>query len=47
MNFAGTAFATSTLLESNSDFSVDVTIGGMFWQSKRRVMPKNTSPGNE
>jgi outer membrane scaffolding protein for murein synthesis (MipA/OmpV family) len=30
-----------------SAVSVGATIGWMFWQSERRVAPKNTSPGNE
>jgi outer membrane protein len=47
MNFAGTPFEDSPLLDSEHDFSVGVTVGWMFWQSKRRVMPKNTSPGGE
>lgn len=47
MNFAGTPFEDSPLLDSEHDFSVGVTVGWMFWQSKRRVMPRNTSPGGE
>jgi len=47
MNFAGTPFADSPLLDSEHDFSVGATIGWMFWQSKRRITPKNTSPGGE
>jgi MipA family protein len=47
MNFAGTPFADSPLLESEHDFSVGVTVGWMFWQSQRRVTPKNTSPSGE
>jgi outer membrane scaffolding protein for murein synthesis (MipA/OmpV family) len=47
MNFAGTPFEDSPLLDSEHDFSVGATIGWMFWQSKRRVTPKNTSPGGE
>jgi outer membrane scaffolding protein for murein synthesis (MipA/OmpV family) len=47
MNFAGTPFEDSPLLDSKHDFSVGATVGWMFWQSKRRVTPKNTSPGGE
>jgi outer membrane scaffolding protein for murein synthesis (MipA/OmpV family) len=47
MNFAGTPFQDSPLLDSEHDFSVGATIGWMFWQSDRRVRPKNTSPGGE
>jgi outer membrane scaffolding protein for murein synthesis (MipA/OmpV family) len=47
MNFAGTPFENSPLLDSNHDFSLGLTVGWMFWQSERRVVPKNTSPGNE
>jgi outer membrane scaffolding protein for murein synthesis (MipA/OmpV family) len=47
MNFTGTPFADSPLLDSEHDFSVGATVGWMFWQSKRRVAPKNTSPGGE
>jgi outer membrane protein len=47
MNFTGTPFADSPLLDSEHDFSVGATIGWMFWQSKRRITPKNTSPGGE
>jgi len=46
-NLDGTAFANSPLVESKNDFSVGFTIGWVFWQSKRTVTPKNTSPGNE
>ncbi|MCG6863770.1 MAG: MipA/OmpV family protein [Chromatiaceae bacterium] len=47
LNFAGTPFEDSPLLDSEHDFSVGVTVGWMFWQSERRVKPKNTSPGGE
>jgi outer membrane protein len=47
LNFAGAAFEGSPLLDSQHDFSVGVTIGWLFWQSERRVTPKNTSPGGE
>jgi len=47
LNFAGTAFADSPLLDSEHDFSVGATVGWMFWRSERRVTPKNTSPGEE
>jgi hypothetical protein len=47
MNFQGTQFEDSPLLDSSHDFSLGATVGWMFWQSKRRVAPKNTSPGNE
>lgn len=47
MNFAGAPFENSPLLDSTHDFSVGVTVGWMFWQSERRVTPKNTSPGGE
>jgi len=47
MNFAGTPFQGSPLLDSEHDFSVGATIGWMFWQSDRRVTTKNTSPGGE
>jgi outer membrane scaffolding protein for murein synthesis (MipA/OmpV family) len=47
MNFSGTGFEDSPLLDSTHDFNVGLTVGWMFWQSKRRVTPKNTSPGNE
>jgi outer membrane scaffolding protein for murein synthesis (MipA/OmpV family) len=33
--------------EAKIDFSAGATIGWMFWQSKRRITPKNTSPGGE
>jgi outer membrane scaffolding protein for murein synthesis (MipA/OmpV family) len=46
-NLDGTVFANSPLVESKNDFSVGFTIGWVFWQSKRTVTPKNTSPGNE
>ncbi|MEJ2389560.1 MAG: MipA/OmpV family protein [Chromatiaceae bacterium] len=44
---APAAFANSPLVESKNDFSGVVSIGWVFWQSKRTVTPKNTSPGNE
>ena len=47
MNFAGTTFVDSPLLESEHDFSVGITVRWMFWQSERRVKPKNTRPGGE
>jgi outer membrane scaffolding protein for murein synthesis (MipA/OmpV family) len=47
MNFDGTSFADSSLLESKHDFSLGASIGWMFWQSERRVTPKNTSPGGD
>jgi len=47
LNFAGAAFEGSPLLNSEHDFSVGATIGWLFWQSERRVTPKNTSPGGE
>jgi outer membrane scaffolding protein for murein synthesis (MipA/OmpV family) len=47
MNFAGTPFENSPLLDSRHDFGVGATIGWMFWQSKRQVTPKNTSPGED
>jgi outer membrane scaffolding protein for murein synthesis (MipA/OmpV family) len=47
LNFAGTAFANSPLLDSQHDFSLGATVGWMFWQSERRVAQKNTSPGGE
>lgn len=47
MNFAGTPFEASPLLDSNHDFSLGLTVGWMFWQSERRVVPKNSSPGND
>ena len=47
LNLAGTAFADSPLLTSEHDFSAGATLGWMFWQSKRRVAPRNTSPGCE
>jgi outer membrane scaffolding protein for murein synthesis (MipA/OmpV family) len=46
-NLNGTAFANSPLVESKNDFSVGVTLGWVFWQSERKVTPKNTSPGGE
>jgi outer membrane scaffolding protein for murein synthesis (MipA/OmpV family) len=47
MNFHGAPFQDSPLLDSEHDFSLGATVGWMFWQSERRVAPKNTSPGNE
>ncbi len=47
MNFQGASFAGSPLLDSEHDFSLGASIGWMFWQSQRRVAPKNTSPGGE
>jgi hypothetical protein len=47
LNLAGTAFEDSPLLDTSHDFSVGATVGWMFWQSKREVTPKNTSPGGE
>jgi len=47
MNFQGASFADSPLLDSKHDFSLGASVGWMFWQSERRVAPKNTSPGNE
>jgi outer membrane protein len=47
MNFAGTPFEDSPLLDSKQDFSVGATVGWMFWKSKRRIKPKNTSPSGE
>lgn len=46
-NLSGTAFADSPLLSNENDFSVGATVGWMFWQSKRQVAPKNTSPSGE
>jgi outer membrane scaffolding protein for murein synthesis (MipA/OmpV family) len=46
-NLDGTAFANSPLVESQNDFRVGLTVGWVFWQSKRNVVPKSTSPGNE
>jgi outer membrane scaffolding protein for murein synthesis (MipA/OmpV family) len=46
-NLDGTAFANSPLVEAKNDFSVGLTIGWVFLQSKRTVTPKNTSPGTE
>ena len=47
MNFQGASFVDSPLLDSEHDFSLGATVGWMFWQSERRVAPKNTSPGGE
>lgn len=47
MNFSGTSFADSPLLDSQHDFSVGISVGWMFWKSERRITPKNTSPGGE
>ena len=47
LNFHGTAFADSPLLDSEHDFTIGASIGWMFWQSERRVTPKNTSPGGD
>ena len=47
INLAGTGFADSPLVDSVHDYNVGFTIGWMFWKSKRKVVPKNTSPGGE
>ena len=47
LNLQGTAFSDSPLLTSEHDFNLGVTVGWMFWKSKQRVTPKNTSPGGE
>lgn len=47
MNFRGSAFEDSPLLDSVHDFSLGATVGWMFWRSERRVVPKNSSPGGQ
>lgn len=46
-NLSGAAFSDSPLLDSKHDFSVGATVAWMFWQSERRVNPKNSSSSNE
>ncbi|MGB5833450.1 MAG: MipA/OmpV family protein [Thiohalocapsa sp.] len=46
-NLVGTAFEQSPLLEATHDFSAGATVSWVFWRSKRRVVPRNTSPGDE
>ena len=47
LNYAGSAFADSPLLDSEHDFNLGASIAWMFWKSERRVVRKNTSPGGE
>ena len=47
LNYAGSAFADSPLLDSEHDFTLGASIAWMFWKSERTVAPKNTSPGGE
>ncbi len=47
MNYTGSAFADSPLLDSEHDFTFGASIAWMFWTSKSRIAPKNTSPGGE
>jgi len=47
LNYAGSAFADSPLLDSEHDFTLGASIAWMFWKSERTVKPKNTSPGGE
>ncbi len=44
-NLHGAAFEDSPLVENKDDFIVGASIAWVFGQSKRRVQPKNTSPG--
>jgi len=47
LNYSGSAFADSPLLDSEHDFTLGASIAWMFWKSERTVKPKNTSPGGE
>jgi outer membrane scaffolding protein for murein synthesis (MipA/OmpV family) len=47
LNMEGSAFQDSPLLDSKHDFTVGASLAWMFWQSERRVTPKNTSPAGE
>ena len=47
LNYSGSAFADSPLLDSEHDFTLGASIAWMFWKSERTVVPKNTSPGGQ
>ncbi len=46
-NLDGTVFANSPLVSSDHNFSVGASIAWVFLQSKQRVTPKNSSPGEQ